>query len=293
MSRAVSLGYLVPAADLVRAEPWLVTPQGRMTLSSPDRVDHWDYSTDLVIERQISVDASKIKETCGLDPTAAVRGLISWRSTKTLLQGASDTIDLVDGPNQLTLALPGALAGGTLRVRTIIACGSHLSAHPLAPKRVGSVLWSDDFGVQLEGDQSRLPTEIISFAHLGSAHADSAWYLDLDMSDLNAPVLGRLKLYINSDHPVYMRLGESAESLERILTAGFLEYDIARQLVVTALANEEFTSAEYERGSVGRILRRHLVTYFGEDGEAVEPLRARWWSCPNEIDSELQRFFLK
>jgi hypothetical protein len=179
-------------------------------------------------------------------------------------------------------------------LRTIVSAviGVPGARHPLAATRSGSILWSDEFQTVLEGSASRFPTEALSFKDYGQEPRDCAWRLDIDTSDIEAPALSAVRIVFNTDHPAYRRLAGAQGDVEAVLTRQFLAYDVARQLVTAALAQPEFKAVDYERGSIGNILRARLATYFGQEGDDVEPLRQRWTSAPSEIDAELQPFFM-
>jgi hypothetical protein len=118
-----------------------------------------------------------------------------------------------------------------------------------------------------------------------------AWRLKIDTSDLDASALSCVRIILNTDNAVYQRLTADPGGPESNLTQRFLSYDVARQLVAAALAQEELATVEYDRGSLGNVLRARLRDYFGDEGNAVEPLRARWAMSPSDLDAELQRFF--
>lgn len=293
MSRPISLGYLTPERADIHASDWLVTPGHHTSVSLPTEIQNWQYSTDLLVERIVSVDLGRTREHVGLGRRDGLRCVITWNATSTGLQGASPPRQLRDGSNHVEVLVPGAAVGGTLKLRTVVTADLDPTENRerLAPHRPGSVLWSDDWQVDLEGDASRFPTEVLGFRATGIASESVAWLLQVDTADLDAPALSSVRLILNSDHPVYARLTAEPDGVEAVLTRQYLAYDVARQLVVAALAQEDLKDTEYERGSVGAVLRARLSDYFGEEGRRVEPLRQRWRSAPSEVDADLQSLF--
>jgi hypothetical protein len=293
MTRAVSLGYLTPSRNCFELSELRVIADGHEPLANPDTIPHWHYATDLVVERNIAADVDAIRRAARLDPGDQVLGVLVWTSTSTGLQGSSPPVVLGPGPNELRVSIPGREIGGTLKLRTVVSAGvsSADGRDPLAAHRPGSTLWSDEFNVILEGDSSRFPTEALSFSATGVGSPICAWRLDIDTSDLYAPALSAVRVVLNTDHPAYERLAGPSGNPEADVTRQFLAYDIARQIVVTALAREDLTATDYDRGSIGDVLRARLRDYFGQEGDDVQPLRQRWASSPSEIDAELQAFF--
>lgn len=292
MTAPVSFGYLTPELGMVQASPWIITADAHEPVSDPDQIENWHYATALTVERTLTLDPNDIREVAGLGRRDRLRAVLTWTSTATQIQGCSESAILEDGANALRLPLPSGLLGGSLVLRTIVAVEAvEPNRNPLAAHRTGSVLWSDDRVVALEGDASRFPTEALSFSASGLGSDSVAWRLDIDTSDLEALALNCVRVLLNTDNAVYRRLIDSPASSEAEATRKFLQYDIARQLSTAGLAQDDFVPIQYERGTIGAVLRARLSDYFGEDGAEIEPLRARWRSAPNEIDAELQTRF--
>jgi hypothetical protein len=293
VSRPVSLGYLIPPGDAITSKPdsWVVTPSGGTPLANPEGVDNWQYATNIKIEKAIEVDLPRVLDAVNLGPQDEIRGVLVASSSATGIQRSSEPTALRDGENTLSLQLIGSECGGQLRLRILISSGAVSGTPRLAPHRAGSVLWSEEHRVFLEGDQTRFPTEIVSFASYPTAPASAAWCVEIDTSDLAAPALGCVRLLLNSDHPAYDRLRGVPDAPEAIRTREFLRFDVARQLVTAALMAEEFGAHEYEEGSLGWVLRARLSNYYGEAGDDVDSLRAWWRASPWECDADLQASF--
>lgn len=293
MTRAVSLGYLTLPAEVFGEPRWSVTPAGQEPLSNPVAVAAWQYTTDLLVERLITCDSRVLREQAGLASSDELRAVVTWTSTSTGLQGSSGVVSLKNGVNEVSVTIPGVETGGSLKLRTVIAAGVKADAQrqDLAASRSGAVLYTDDWIVHLEGDASRFPTEALSFSATGLGDPGTAWRLIVDTSDLDASALAAIRLIVNTDTEAHHRLTNLADTEQAEITRRFMSYDVARQLVLAGLAQEELTSIEYEPGSVGSVLRSRLKGYFGAEGDAVEPLRARWLLAPADIDAELQRHF--
>ena len=91
-----------------------------------------------------------------------------------------------------------------------------------SPPTPGSVLWTHDSRVFLEGDQSRFPTEAISFAAHPTAPIGAAWVVEIDTTDFAAPALGSVRLLVNADHAVYRRLTDEPVSAQAARTKEYM-----------------------------------------------------------------------
>ncbi len=293
MTRPVSVGYLMAPPESISASEWLIGPVGHELMANPPNMPGWQYSTDLVVERTLTVDLEQLRQGTALAEADHIQCVITWMSSATGLQGCSKRYQIEGGENHLSVTVPGTETGGSLRLRTVVtaALAPHSDRHPLAAHRPGSILWSDEFTTDLEGDASRFPTEALSFSATGLGGPEVAWRLKVDTSDLDASALSCVRIILNTDNEVYGRLAADPDSPGSQLTQRFLAYDVARQLVVAALAQEELAMVDYERASLGNVLRARLRDYFGDEGDAIEPLRARWAMSPSDLDVELQRFF--
>ena len=293
MTRPVSVGFLTLPPSVFGEPRWRVTPNGMDTLTDPSSVPSWQYTTDLLVERMITCDPQQLKVQSGLASVDELRAILTWASTSTGLQGASKAVSLQAGGNSLSVGIPGVEAGGTLRLRLVVAAGLAACGQreKLAAYRSGAILHSDEWIVHLEGEASRFPTEALSFSATGLGDSSVAWRLTVATTDLDASALSAVRLVLNTDNEVHQRLIDRPDSDEAEVTRRFMSYDIARQLVVAALAQDELMPIDYESSSIGHVLRSRLRGYFGDEGDAIEPLRARWLAEPSEIDAELQRYF--
>lgn len=293
MTRPVSLGFMTIPPGSLAEDRWRITPSGMEPLANVHEVPNWQYTTDLLIERSFTGDVESLRQIAGLGPADDLRACLTWQASSTGLQGSSPTVQLAGVSHSLSMLIPGVETGGSLRLRLIIAAGlkSRKGRHDLAARHSGSILHADGISVDLEGESSRFPTEALSFSATGIADPASAWSLHVDTLDLDASILSSVRLILNTDSEVHERLTERPDSEEAEVTRRFMSYDVARQLVIAALSETELMPVDYESGTLGHVLRSRLRDYFGEEGDAIEPLRARWRSHPSEIDGELQRFF--
>jgi hypothetical protein len=129
----------------------------------------------------------------------------------------------------------------------------------------------------------------IDFAAVPRVPDGAAWYLDWDHEDLNAPVLGGLRLLLNSAHPrITSAVRTASDDPAAAIVRSLIECDVARQLVHAALDSEQFVERPeaFVDDSVGRMLADLLTMVW--PGIAVRGLRQRARLEPSRIEAELQ-----
>lgn len=257
--------YLSAPDDAVQTEHWrLLTGDATETLLG-EEYERFDPGSSLHLACLVQVDQRLVRRVCGLTDGDFVGVVGLWSSSATRLRGAGPLHALEASAAkvevELALDIPCHLIGGTLslRIGLVLAAVAHDPA-PLLPNRIGSILWESKVPqrVALEGIATRFPTELCEFGRGNSFPPGAAWLLDWDSHDLTMPVLGSVRLYINSLHPLAGALSMAATDPGTSAAREALSYDIARQLVTGALENDNFVrgSEEYEAGSLGEVLRR-------------------------------------
>jgi hypothetical protein len=282
--------YLLPPEDAISEQPW-TTEDGRPL---PERLDHWDPFTDTEVFRTVEVDADAIREACQLPPDASFALAPSWYSSRTRL-GAEGTVvelgtlgGLVRAP--LSLSVPGAATGGRLDLHTrLVLRYAGADPGPISPRREGATLWSEETRVALEGGSSRFPVTAVDFSAIQRLPDDGSWAIEWDAEELEAPVLGGLRLLVNSSEEALLsalRSG-SADSRANVIRR-FITFDVARALVHGALANDRFVAdpESFDEGSIGRMLFDLLAMTW--PGMPVKALLARHLEDPSRLDAELQ-----
>ena len=289
MSIARTPPYLKASGDSVDASPWR-TIEGDEDLLLGDSLPRWDPGTNLRFIRDLDVDADRIRRDCGLPDDCAVRVSASWHCEGTTVRGRGSVVTLTgaDAEVSLEMAIEGRDLSGKLILRTAVVLGTRLEASPLRARRPGSVLWEDEQTVALEGEGSRFPMEVVSFKDSGwQLPARAAWALDWNRDDLEVPVLGGIRLYLNSDHPQVVSMLQSPRDPASIVFAAAMHQDIGRQLIRGAVMTDEFLEREkYPRDSVGHIIQRLIKSRL--IGETPTSLRTRLQQHPERFDALLQ-----
>ncbi|WP_245906201.1 hypothetical protein [Mycolicibacterium palauense] len=132
----------------------------------------------------------------------------------------------------------------------------------------------------------------MDFREIPNYPDDAAWLLEWESDELEAPVLGGMRLLVNSSHetlPEMLRSG-SSDARSGLLRA-FVTFDVARSLVVGALASEHFVEdpESFESGTIGRMLFELISTCW--PGAQLSALQARSIDDAARFEAELQARF--
>lgn len=290
MKTAPVTPYLLAPKDAVVAREW-TTPDGRPI---PDRFEHWDPFTEVELFQSVDLDIGAVRDACQLGDDAAFAVVGAWYSHRTRLGEASRPVELgtvgglIRAP--LRLVIPGSQSGGRVDLRTRVVL-RHPGSAPsrISPRRVGATLWSDEVTVAFEGSSSRFPVTPTDFTSMPRLPDGGSWILEWDPEDLDGPVLGGLRLLVNSGDSDLMgtlRTG-STDGRAGALRA-FLRLDIARTVVRTVLNDDDFVDnpERFGEGTVGRMAFELIAMAW--PGVPIRALRARATDDPGRLEAELQ-----
>ena len=280
-----------PPGDVVTTGPWSrPAADGREPL--PEALADWDYGTTLILHRAVTVDGARARTLAGLAENAAVDLSVQWHASSSALRGRAwrCAVPAVDAfQAAIAFDLPGADLGGSLELTTSLvlrtpAAGSSAAA----PRRPGSVLWSDRHRVLLQGDNTLFPIATADFHDLPYP-TGAGWYLHMD-EDLEGAALGSILLLVNERHEVVMRALAAAatpsEADRRVLSV--LRTDVLRVLVERALTDEDFTDdIDHPAGSLGSLLTHVLRNTFPAMF-TLEALRRERRTSPALFSSRIQ-----
>lgn len=289
--RQVTPPYLLPAMDAVTAAPWLLADGEPL----PERLANWDPATDLEVVREVTLNRDRLI-AAGLGEDTRVRLVATARSDLTRLRivGAFTDVDLAafeEGPRSVSLRAKGETLGGTVTLSTRLVWMSGFNPTPLGPVRPGSELWGDEMRSILEGQAARFPVSAVSFSSLTSLDPAASWTLDWEPSRFEEPVMGAVRLLVNTDQPrVRASIVSEADIAGADAVRAFVHFDVARTLITTALASEEFVerAESYPEGTVGRTIADLLDRHWEESPTA---LAARARDFPRQFEMELQARF--
>lgn len=291
MRRVTAVPFARPDPASIAADPWLL--HGETAVEElPDSLPDWDYHTHLVLTRTVGVDSAAVRGHCGLHPGAPLRLAAFWEAQGTALRGTIDIVDVPDPGEVHVLELSGRLQGGTLcgsvNVETKLIVAKNQDPSLLRPYRAGSVLWSDQASVRLEGVGSRFPVAIVDFSELLGHPDEAGWLLSWNPLDLHQPFMGTVQLLLNKRHLRVVEAVSAASSAGGSAIRSAVYYDVARSLIRGALDNDEFVgdADSFVQGSVGDAVKSLLGRLF--PGESIRGIRNGMREQPDYFDSLLQ-----
>lgn len=287
MSRA--LPYKIPQPDVVGAEGWMLTIEGE-ELPLPEAFPHWDYQTDLNLRRNVTVDIARAREESGLAPGTPLTLAATWRADGSKLKGCLMRRPVPEsGVVELSAVLRGADLGGTVELDTALVLTNRRTGTDrlTAPRRAGSVLWSDRHAIRLQGDATQFPIAIVDFATTPYPE-NAAWYLEIG-SNLEAATMGTILLLVNEKNTVMAEAVQRVKSprVQDRLVIEALYADVARSMVNHALRDSDFDDEiDYEDDTLGATLQELIGRLF--PSRSIEDIRLLADNSPSRFEAELQ-----
>ncbi|MFF3400921.1 hypothetical protein ACFYW6_20635 [Streptomyces sp. NPDC002659] len=289
MTRRV-LPYRIPDENVMSAEAWLlVTEDGDVVM--PEALPDWDYQMDLHLRRTVHVDLDRARSQSGLPTDSALMLSAVWTATGSNLSGPGQHVRLTESGTstvELDVRLRGADLGGLLLLDTALVLAERRNdARPSSPRRAGSVLWSDQESLRLQGDAPQFPMAVIDFART-SFPDDAAWHLQIS-GGLDSATMGSLLLLVNEQNTVTATAFENAgkpRQVDRIVLSAVYA-DAARIMLEHALNHDEFAEdADFPDGSLGATLLSLFDQLF--PGQSITDIRLRRRQSPALFASDLQ-----
>jgi hypothetical protein len=248
--------YRVPSADSVHFGRW--TRPDREDEPLPDHLEGWDPLNDVVIERVVTADLDGIRRDCGLSQDSELTLTASWVNQQSGMAELGYRHPL--RPEQsIRVQMQSERLGGSLVLRTTISIARTDPSRGLGVARwAGSVLASHEQLLVLEGSGPMMPIADVDLAKTRFGE-EASWALQLD-DDLEAPVLGRLLLLVNSkDSELLRALSAAKPDARQTALIDELEAGVAADLFRAALAlRDDLSSNEWAQGSIGELLSGFL-----------------------------------
>ena len=185
----------------------------------------------------------------------------------------------------------GNLIGTKLLLQTSVILLKNNSGKEFSATVPGSILWDFQDEVIVEGDGSFFPTIRTAF---GKHYSNATWYLDI--GDLNENVSAALTLYLNEEKKEFIEALNGDDDNSKRLTS-FLRTDIARQMIMHGLADDEFRKIDslddktiYEEDTIGAAIFHLIKTQFSQTPAALFPeLNIN----PLDLEKQIQHKFLE
>jgi hypothetical protein len=252
----------IPATG-VHATPWTWRRDGHEIVVD-DFVDGWDSNTDLVVVRDLAIDLDAAQGTLGSASDIDLRVVGSWRSTRLPVSGTASAQVNSDGRATLRIEIPRGECGGSIRLQTrIFALGVSADPDdPFAPVSPGAELWCDDVvTIRLEGDEGRVPMDVVSFAARFPAWRNAPWHIEI--GSIDDDVRASLRVYLNADIPLVTDAVTSASrpDAEHEQLRRELDVDLVATVVAAAVDDDAFCDAlKVEPDSIAAFADRLINT---------------------------------
>jgi len=293
MKAVIAVPYKRAKSDRLTAGPWelwLTESPSPLPLVLPGL----DYGSVLRLRREVIIDVSSLRSDCGLANDVRLLVAASWSSTGTSLRRNLVNVDLSSDDDACLVELAGDISGGdiagTLHIETsVLLAHSQSTDDPLAARRAGSVLLHERQSVQMDPTTSFFPVEVVDFKTGLLGNSESGWRLSWNIFDFEQPFLGSVRLLINAAHPrVVGAVSGEAPTAEASAIRSAIYFDVARGLVLGALANDEFMErdGDYPNGSCGRVVYTLIQMLFPND--ALPGLAATASQRRDYFNSDLQ-----
>lgn len=289
MSRRV-LPYRIPSDDVVKPGKWAMLVEDD-ELPLPDALPDWDYQMDLNLRRSVHIDLDRARLEAGLRPDTALNLTVVWTATGSSLRAPAERVRL-EGSGARTVEISAQLKGddlgGLLIVDTaLVLADPSPGGKPAAPRRAGSVLWSDRCTARLQGDAPQFPMAVIDFAKT-SFPDGAASHLQIS-SNLLGATMGSLLLLVNEQNSITATAFQNASKprpIDRAVLSA-LYADVARIMIEHALRHPDFVDdAVFPEDTLGATLMALFQRLF--PGSSVNDVRLRLEQSPSFFASDLQ-----
>ena len=260
MNPAVAFPFLRLSDPSVEASAWKVGMNGADPVPCTDHLPNWDPSCHLLLTRTVRVDHELSARLLGLEATDChlmldVRvGTGSGRLPRSIIHREARLV----GSAGEDICLEFELAGHSLSTVIDLVTNITLHASPtspgeLSPGKAGDRVWDDDLRIRIEGEEPRLPIEVVDLDEVvpGGLASSAPWYLHWSPSDGTRDFHGAIRLYLNSRTPETVRRveEEDPQTLQSIMA------DIMGQVCERLVAEDDEEGdpglAQYEQGTLG------------------------------------------
>lgn len=290
--KTTALPYLRPYPERIQIKEWSII-QEDISVPLREFMPEWDATTDITLSAKAEINLAGILNDCKLSSNSELVIVSAWDSSGTGLRDCSNVLTIDSSLTHQVIILDWHLTGAFLSAEIMISISLVLknaadTMHQFAPKLAGSLLWRDQRKIVLEGSGTRFPVEMVNFAESFSWLPENAgWFLDWDQHDFTRPVLGGMRLYINSNHKQLKSALNGTQDNDSTIRE-VISFEVARTMIMTALDDREFLiNAElYEDDTVGASIRRLLHALFVNN--TLQELVEYRKGYSNRFDCELQ-----
>ena len=263
--------FSLPFKDLIGTEielgAWHCRASSGDFLTVGDEIAGWDYVKSLEFRRDVVIDGAQVAASCDLPLDAGVVLVVTAHSPAARFRRVvfrSSSLPRSRKVVEANFALANSYElSRELRLDTeVLLSKVGSSQKALVANLVGSRLFGDTIRISLEGGGARMPVEMADLGCQipGLTAPDAPWHVLLETSDMHAPVMQSLRVFLNSRDTPVARAARDGDV--RVLS--LLKADVARRLLLVALQDDEFLANPdlYAEGSTGEAARRLLRVCF-------------------------------
>ena len=251
MSKTRLLPYKSALPDDVDWGGWWLDRNG-VREPLPDLLPGWDYASADVVGITIEIQSASVLASTGLDSVDSVE-VVAVADCPSMLRRFVTRKRLSDVEVQqveISIELPPGEVAQKVELSAFLLLAADREASGRTATQVGSrICVGPSRTVLLEGDASRFPTEVVSFAAL---HLENApWTLSTLFDDVRDSFMGSVRLMVNEDHA----LGRAvlANPVEPHLEAR-LKMEILRSLVSVVSTEDISIEDDFPQDSVGDVV---------------------------------------
>ncbi|SPU43569.1 Uncharacterised protein [Brevundimonas diminuta] len=286
---AIAYPYLRidPARVIAPPWAWLDDPAQQPV---PDRVEHWDHTTDLRLRRQVRLDFAAVAASLGHDPAVLQLELVLtvgtgsprgdrrrhvWKRTVLTEQSPSSTLDIELTGTELSQAV-------TLRTE-ILMLSPESSASVLSPRQRGQKLWGELRTITLEPAEPRFPMMTVSFASEFRDTPRAPWRLAWFPGDLTRDFSDSVQLFLNSDRTDFLDRVSVADAP----VVSEMMHQVISQILRDVLADDTFDPALAEEAptSVAATVLEWLARGF--PGQEIAGVRQLLRTNPADFEARI------
>ncbi len=298
---STSIGFNVPSSDSVALFDFDVLIDGHsLRAENASTQAAWSPSSSVDIRAEVDIDLNAALSSASLtdnngEPVGILGLVISWKSTRTNLHGASSPVEVVDGLNRVTTTLAGSVLGGDLQISVDIVLLSNLDPQrtPLGAHKLGSRLWSSSYSVALEGSGSQFPVSFLDFKKFHGLPDKAMWQIEVQ-GDLDAHASSAIRLKLNSSHPRIQEYLSDANSTSNEDLSFQLRVASVVQMLSFAYLQDIPQLQQYainDETTLAAVLQTTHDTYF--PNISLEENSEKYKESPGWLEAEIQSAMYK
>lgn len=281
-----------PGSEAVRASDWYRHSQidgENEWITHGGHIKDWSYDTPLLLGREIKLDFELLLEELDLAGKSPVFELINivrasnlgirWELGRAKIDAATDHVckfeHELDSSN---------ICEVLVLTSTLVLKSSLPDAPKWSPSTPGSICWTDETQIFLEGTGSRFPMQDVEFSKNHRLPDNASWHLDWRPGFLHYSFNSAVRLLLNSEkEDFFKRIQEGDDVLiEQVMSS------ITSEICSHLLSSDDFVSEEieYPEGSLGQVARSWLLQAI--PGKSLSDISSAFRQTPSSIHTALR-----